>query len=86
MIIDQRTSENTGASWEKASVSDSLVEEISAVTPAERASRYGQKPTTILFTVCLELGNLPRPLESSVNYSTWAEARWSSMVKICELV
>ena len=50
MIIDQRTSENTGASWEKASVSDSLVEEISAVTPAERASRYGQKPTTILFT------------------------------------
>ena len=50
MIIDQRTSENTGASWEKASVSESLVEEISAVTPAERASRYGQKPTTILFT------------------------------------
>lgn len=50
MIIDQRTSENTGASWEKASVSQSLVEEISAVTPAERASRYGQKPTTLLFT------------------------------------
>ena len=50
MIIDQRTSENTGASWEKASVSESLVEEISAVTPEERASRYGQKPTTILFT------------------------------------
>ena len=50
MIMDQRTSENTGASWEQASVSTSLTQEFSAVTGQEREERYGQKPVTILFT------------------------------------
>lgn len=50
MILDQRTSENTGASWEQESISQSLTQEISKVTPEERAARYGQKPLTILFT------------------------------------
>ena len=50
MIMDRRTSENTGASWEQASVSTSLTPEFSTVSIDERQSRYGQKPVTILFT------------------------------------
>ncbi|MFK7768014.1 MAG: sulfate adenylyltransferase subunit CysN [Mariniblastus sp.] len=50
MILDQRTSENTGASWEKVSVSKSLTQEISKVTSEERSARFGQKPVTVLFT------------------------------------
>ncbi len=50
MIMDRRTSENTGASWEQVSVSKSLTQEISKVTGEERAARYGQKPVTVLFT------------------------------------
>ncbi|MEL7498489.1 MAG: sulfate adenylyltransferase subunit CysN [Planctomycetota bacterium] len=50
MILDQRTSENTGASWETSSVSKSLTKEISKVTAEERSARYGQQPLTILFT------------------------------------
>ena len=50
MILDQRTSENTGASWEQQSVSQSLTQEISKVTGEEREARYGQKPVTVLFT------------------------------------
>ena len=50
MILDQRTSENTGASWEQESVSKSLTQEISKVTSEERDARFGQKPATILFT------------------------------------
>ncbi len=50
MILDQRTSENTGASWEQESVSKSLTQEISKVTSEERGARFGQKPVTILFT------------------------------------
>lgn len=50
MIMDQRTSENTGPSWEQESVSQSLTQEISKVTAEERAARYGQQPLTILFT------------------------------------
>lgn len=50
MIMDQRTSENTGASWEHVSVSKSLTQEFSTVTGEERQARYGQKPATILFT------------------------------------
>ncbi len=51
MIMDRRTSENTGASWEQqGSVSTSLTQEISKVTGEERSARYGQKPVTVLFT------------------------------------
>jgi len=50
MILDQRTSENTGASWEQASVSKTLTREISKVTSEEREARYGQKAVTVLFT------------------------------------
>ncbi len=50
MILDHRTSENTGASWEQASVSKSLTQEISKVTSEERSARYGQTPVTVLFT------------------------------------
>lgn len=50
MILDQHTSENTGASWEQASISKSLTREISKVKPEERQARYGQTPVTILFT------------------------------------
>lgn len=50
MIMDQRTSENTGASWEENSVSTSLTQETSKVTVEERAARYGQTPVTVLFT------------------------------------
>lgn len=50
MIMDQRTSENTGASWEEKSVSTSLTQETSKVTTEEREARYGQKPVTVLFT------------------------------------
>ena len=50
MIMDRRTSENTGASWEQASVSKTLTQEISKVTLEERAARFGQQPVTVLFT------------------------------------
>jgi bifunctional enzyme CysN/CysC len=50
MILDRLTSENTGASWEQQSVSKSLTQETSTVTPEEREARYGQKPVTVLFT------------------------------------
>lgn len=50
MILDRRTSENTGANWEQQSVSKSLTAETSAVTSEEREARYGQKPVTLLFT------------------------------------
>jgi bifunctional enzyme CysN/CysC len=50
MILDRRTSENTGARWEQQSVSTSLTQEISGVTAEEREARYGQKPVTLLFT------------------------------------
>jgi bifunctional enzyme CysN/CysC len=50
MIMDRRTSENTGASWEQASVSKTLTQEISKVTAEERAARFGQQPVTVLFT------------------------------------
>lgn len=50
MIMDQRTSENTGASWEQVSVSHSLTPELSTVTSEERVARFGQQPVTILFT------------------------------------
>jgi len=50
MILDQRTSENTGASWEQASVSETLTQEVSKVTAEERAARFGQQPITVLFT------------------------------------
>ena len=50
MIMDRRTSENTGASWEQISVSKSLTQEISKVTGDERSARYGQQPITVLFT------------------------------------
>ena len=50
MILDQRTSENTGAAWESQTISKSLTQEFSRVTGEERAARFGQKPVTILFT------------------------------------
>ena len=50
MILDKRTSENTGAWWDESPASATLTREISKVTDEERAARYGQKPITILFT------------------------------------
>lgn len=50
MILDKRTSENTGAWWDETTSGDTLIEEISTVTPEERTARYGQKAVTLLFT------------------------------------
>ena len=50
MILDKRTSENTGAWWDETPASETLTREISKVTEEERTARYGQKPVTILFT------------------------------------
>ena len=50
MILDKRTSENTGAWWDEAPSSETLTREISNVTAEEREARYGQKPVTVLFT------------------------------------
>ena len=50
MILDKRTSENTGAWWDESPASETLTREISKVTEEERTARYGQKPVTILFT------------------------------------
>ena len=50
MILDKRTSENTGAWWDESPASATLTREISKVTEEERTARYGQKPVTILFT------------------------------------
>ena len=50
MILDKRTSENTGAWWDESPASETLTREISKVTVEERTARYGQKPVTILFT------------------------------------
>ena len=50
MILDRRTSENTGAWWDEAPASETLTREISKVTAEERGARYGQKAVTILFT------------------------------------
>ena len=50
MILDRRTSDNTGAVWDEAPASETLTQEISKVSGDERAARYGQKPVTVLFT------------------------------------
>ena len=50
MILDKRTSENTGAWWDESPASETLTREISKVTDEERGARFGQKPVTILFT------------------------------------
>ncbi len=51
MILDRRTSENTGAWWDESpAASETLTREVSKVTDEERGARFGQKPVTILFT------------------------------------
>ena len=50
MIMDRKTSENSGDHWDAEPSSASLTREISNVTSEEREARYGQKPVTILFT------------------------------------
>jgi bifunctional enzyme CysN/CysC len=51
MIIDKRTSDNTGAAWDEEPASGTtLIQELSNVTAEERAARFGQKPVTVLFT------------------------------------
>ena len=51
MIIDKRTSDNTGAAWDEEPASGStLIQEVSNVTGEERQARFGQKPVTVLFT------------------------------------
>ena len=50
MILDRRTSENTGAWWDEAPTSETLTREVSKVTADERQDRYSQKPITVLFT------------------------------------
>jgi len=51
MIIDKRTSDNTGAAWDDEPASGStLIQELSNVTSDERQARFGQNPVTVLFT------------------------------------
>ncbi|MEQ8847162.1 sulfate adenylyltransferase subunit CysN [Botrimarina sp.] len=48
MILDGSTAEERDA-WDKPAA-EGLVEAVSAVTPDERAARYGQQPLTVLLT------------------------------------
>ncbi len=50
MILDRRTSDDTGAHWDEEPHSQTLTQGISNVTPDERQARYGQKPVTVLIT------------------------------------
>ncbi len=51
MIIDKRTSDNTGAAWDEEPASgNTLIQEFSHVTSDERQARFGQNPVTVLFT------------------------------------
>ena len=50
MILDRRTSENRGDHWDDEPASETLVTELSAVTPEERMARFGQRPVTVLMT------------------------------------
>lgn len=50
MILDRLTSEDRKDAWDKEPREANLSVEISSVTPAERAARYGQNPCTILIT------------------------------------
>ena len=62
MILDRRTSEDELGHWDEAPHSESLTQEISNVSPQERAARYGQTPVTLLLT------GLPGAGKSSTAY------------------
>ena len=51
MIIDKRTSDNTGPAWDEEPASGTtLIQEVSTVSGEERQARFGQQPVTVLFT------------------------------------
>lgn len=50
MILDRRTSEDRSDAWDVEPAGANLTAEISNVSAAERAARYGQQPVTILLT------------------------------------
>ena len=50
MILQRVTSEETGAHWDDEAAAEGLTTNVGAVTPEERAARYGQKPVTLLIT------------------------------------
>ena len=50
MILDRTTEEDRHDHWDDEPQSENLSTELSAVTPEERAARFGQKPATILLT------------------------------------
>ncbi len=50
MILDRLTGESQFGSWDAGSVSEHLQSSTGQVTLEERASRYGQQPTTVLLT------------------------------------
>ncbi len=50
MVMDRKTSEDSGDHWDDEPSSASLTREISNVTAEERQARYGQTPVTVLFT------------------------------------
>jgi bifunctional enzyme CysN/CysC len=62
MILDRRTSEDEVGHWDEEPHSESLTQEISNVSPEERAARYGQTPVTLLLT------GLPGAGKSSTAY------------------
>lgn len=62
MILDRRTSEDEAGHWDEEPHSESLTQEISNVSPQERAARYGQTPVTLLLT------GLPGAGKSSTAY------------------
>lgn len=62
MILDRRTSEDEAGHWDEEPHSESLTQEISNVSPEERAARYGQTPVTLLLT------GLPGAGKSSTAY------------------
>jgi bifunctional enzyme CysN/CysC len=50
MILDRTSSKEQGASWDEMPASEHLKSSVGQVSVAERAARFGQRPTTILLT------------------------------------
>ncbi|MEO0530552.1 MAG: adenylyl-sulfate kinase, partial [Planctomycetota bacterium] len=58
MILDQKAADEQQDAWDQEAA-EGLVEAASAVTPEERAARYGQKPMTVLLTGPPAAGKTP---------------------------
>ncbi len=50
MILDRVSGKGQGQVWDDVAASEHLRPTVGQVTNAERAARFGQKPTTILLT------------------------------------